>query len=98
MAHGDDFSMRPDEVTEATRQLDELANRVEQVMRAEALKLTPAASARDEVSQRVAATLTEVHDSFVKATDKGNLEIREAAATLRKHTGNIVAADQDLTT
>jgi hypothetical protein len=95
VTHSDRFSMQPAEVTEATRQLDELANRVEQVMRAEELKLAPVASARDEVSQRVAATLAEVHASFVRASDKGNLEIREAAAALRAHTGNVVAADQD---
>jgi hypothetical protein len=46
------------------------------------------------VSQRVAHTLNEVHASFTKASDQGNNEIHEIAATLRAHSGRI--ADNDL--
>ena len=56
--------------------------------------LAVTASARDEVSQRVAATLNEVHSSFGTAADQGLGEMREVAATLRGHSDNVVAADE----
>jgi hypothetical protein len=91
----DTFSMQPAEVTEATKQLDELADRVEKLMQTEAPHLTVTASGKDEVSQRVASTLNEVHTEFVTASDKGMTEIREIAATLRGHTTNVMAAEQE---
>jgi hypothetical protein len=95
MASNVDFSMRPVEVADATKRLDELASRVETLMATEAPNLTVTASARDEVSRRVASTLNEVHAAFVKPTDQGANEIREIAATLRAHTDDVVAAEQD---
>ncbi|OKH85603.1 PE family protein [Mycobacterium sp. ST-F2] len=95
MASTNDFAMAPAEVADATKQLDELANRVEKVMQTEAPNLTVTASGRDEVSQRVAATLNQVHDAFGKSAEQGFTEIREVSATLRDHTDNVVAADQD---
>jgi hypothetical protein len=95
MANSNDFTMQPSEVAEATKQLDELASRVEKVLQTEAPNLTVTASGRDEVSQRVASTLNEVHAAFGKSSDQGVNEIREVSATLRKHTDNVVAADQD---
>jgi hypothetical protein len=47
------------------------------------------------VSQRVAGTLNEVHASFGTAADQGLGEMHEVAATLRDHSGNIAAADED---
>ena len=91
---GDGFSMRPGEVGDATNQLTELADRVRQVMETEALNLTVVASGRDEVSQRVAATLNDVHTSFAKASGQGHQQLREVATTLRTHAGNVEAADQ----
>lgn len=64
MDYSNRLLIRPGEVTDATSQLAELADRVRRVMEAEALNLTVEASARDEVSQRVAATVNEVHTSF----------------------------------
>ena len=95
MANDANFSMQPGEVGDATKQLDELANRVEKLMSTEAPNLTVTASGRDEVSQRVASTLNEVHAQFTKSSEQGANEIREVAATLRAHTDNVVAAEQD---
>jgi phage-related protein len=95
MADRADFVMQPTEVLDATKQLDELATRVEKTMQAEAANLAVTASASDEVSQRVASTLNEVHAEFTKSSDQGVNEIREVAATLRGHADNVVAVDQE---
>jgi predicted small metal-binding protein len=94
MTDNNHFSIRPDEVTEVTRQLDELANRMQRVLETEGPNLTTIASGQDEVSQRVAHTLNEVHGSFTKASDQGTNEIREVSATMRSHAGRI--SDTDL--
>jgi hypothetical protein len=80
---------------DVSRQLDELANRAQRVLADDAANLTVTSSARDEVSQRVAGTLNEVHASFGTAADKGLGEMHEVAATLRNHSDNIAAADED---
>jgi hypothetical protein len=90
-----DFRMQPAEVADATRQLDGLASRVEHVMVTESPNLTVTAAGRDEVSERVAATLNGVHAAFAKSLDQGSTEIREIAATLRAHTADVVAAEQE---
>jgi tetrahydromethanopterin S-methyltransferase subunit G len=95
MADSAGMSIQPDEVGEVSRQLDELAGRVERLLRDEAPNLTVTASGRDEVSQRVANTLNEVHTSFGTSTDQGLGEMHEVAATLRGHSENVVAADED---
>ena len=94
MANTNDFVMAPAEVADATKQLDDLAARVEKVLQTEAPNLTVSASGRDEVSQQVASTLNQVHETFGRSSDQGLTEIREIAATLRAHTDNVVAADQ----
>jgi hypothetical protein len=95
MADSAGMSIQPDEVADVSRQLDELADRAQRVLADEAVNLTVTPSARDEVSQRVAGTLNEVHTSFGTAADKGLGEMREVAATLRGHSDNVVAAEQD---
>jgi hypothetical protein len=95
MADNSGMSIQPAEVQEVSRQLDDLASRVQRVMHDEAANLTVTASGRDEVSQRVAATLNEVHTSFGTAADKGLTEVHEVAATLRGHSDNVAAADGD---
>jgi|ERR1700754_889454 PE family protein len=95
MASTADFRMQPQEVADATKQLDQLASRAEKIMQAEVPNLTVTAAARDEVSRRVASTLNEVHAAFSKSTDQATTEIHRMAASLRAHTDNIVAADQD---
>jgi hypothetical protein len=97
MTNSDAFFMQPAEVTDATTRLDQLAERVETLMRNEAPHLTVTAAGRDEVSTRVAENLNEVHTTFGTATDHGAREIREIAATLRAHTDHIAAAEQDFT-
>jgi methyl-accepting chemotaxis protein len=87
------LTIRPDEVTEVTRQLDELANRMQRVMETETPNLTTIASGQDEVSQRVAHTLNEVLGSFTKASDQGANEMHEVSATVRSHAGRIADAD-----
>jgi hypothetical protein len=95
MADSTGMSIQPDEVVDVSRQLDELAARAQRVLVDEGVNLTVTPSARDEVSQRVASTLNEVHTSFGTAADKGLGEMREVAATLRSHSDNIAAADED---
>ena len=97
MADSAGMSIQPDEVAEVSRQLDELASRAQRVLQDEAVNLSVTPSARDEVSQRVAGTLNEVHASFGTSADQGLGEMREVAATLRGHSDNIAAADADLT-
>jgi hypothetical protein len=89
--------MQPGEVAEATQRLDQLAGRAEKLMQDEASNLAVVAPGRDDVSQRVAWTLNDVHAEFRSATGQGINEIREIAATLRAHTDNVVAAEQDFT-
>ena len=96
MDFNDVFSIRPGDVSDVTGQLTELTDRVRRVMDTEALNLTVQASAGDEVSQRVASTLNEVHTSFTTASDQGRAQIQDVATTLRTHTDNVVAADQGL--
>jgi PE family protein len=98
MADSGGMSIQPAEVVEVTRQLDELAGRVQRVLQDEAANLTVTASGRDEVSQRVANTLNEVHASFATGADKGLGEMHEVAATLRAHSNNVAAADADFIT
>jgi phage-related protein len=88
------LSIQPGAVNEVTKQLDELANRMQHVMQTEKNNLSVVSSGNDEVSQRVAHTLNDVHASFTKASDEGNNEIHDIAATLRAHSGRIV--DNDL--
>jgi putative heme iron utilization protein len=95
MTSTDDFRMQPAEVAEATKQLDALAGRVETLMATEGPNLTVTPAGRDEVSERVAATLNEAHARFATSADQGNNELREIAATLRAHTDDVVAAEQD---
>lgn len=94
MADNRGLSIQPGAVNEVTKQIDELAHRMQHVMDAEKSNLTVVASGHDEVSQRVAQTANEVHDSFVKGSDQGVNEIHEVAAALRSGAGNIVEADQ----
>ena len=96
MNHGNVFSIRPGEVSDATSQLGELADRIQRVMQDQALNLTVVASARDEVSQRVAATLNDVHTSFATTSDHGQQQLRELVTTARTHADNLAAADQAL--
>jgi hypothetical protein len=95
MADSAGMSIQPDEVAEVSRQLDELAGRAQRVLQDEAVNLTVTPSARDEVSQRVAFTLNEVHSAFGIAADQGLGEMREVAATLRGQSENVAAADAD---
>jgi hypothetical protein len=97
MNYSESLSIRPGEVSDATSQLAELADRVKRVMDTEALNLTVQASARDEVSQRVAATLNQVHASFSKASDQGQQQLRDIVASVRSHADNLAAADNALT-
>jgi hypothetical protein len=95
MADSAGMSIQPQDVADVSRQLDELADRAQRVLTDEAANLTVTASGRDEVSQRVANTLNEVHATFGTAADQGLGEMHEVAATLRGHSENIVAADED---
>lgn len=93
MTDRDGLLIRPGEVTDVTKQLDDLAERVQHVMETEKANLTVVASGGDEVSQRVAKTTNEVHANFTKASDQGVTEMHEIAATLRAHSGHIEKQD-----
>lgn len=93
MADDRGVSFQPAGVNDVSKQLDELADRIQHVMDTEKPHLTTVASGHDEVSQRVAQTANQVHDSFTKATDQASNEIHEVAATLRSHSGRIENAD-----
>ena len=93
MADKSDIRIQPGEVGDVIKQLDELANRVQQVMTTEAPNLTVVASGADEVSQRIAKTSNQVHESFGQAATLGSTEIQEVAATLRTHSGKIQETD-----
>lgn len=95
MANNVGMSIQPTEVAEVSRQLDELANRVQRALQNEATNLTVIASGRDEVSQRVAHTLNEVHTAFRTSVDQGLTEMHEVAATLRGHSNTVVASEDD---
>jgi hypothetical protein len=64
-------------------------------MATEGLNLAVTPAGRDEVSQLVASTLNQAHTGFATSTDQGVNEIRETAATLRAHTNDVVAAEED---
>jgi hypothetical protein len=98
MADSTGMSIQPAEVTDVSRQLDELANRVHRVLKDEAPNLTVTASGRDEVSQRIASTLNEVHTAFGTSADQGLGEMHEVAATLRGHSENVAASEGDFIT
>ncbi|OBK95202.1 PE family protein [Mycobacterium asiaticum] len=93
MSENNRLSIRPDEVTEVTRQLDELADRMQRVMETETPNLTTVSSGQDEVSQRVAHTLNEVLGSFTKSSDQGATEMHEVSAAMRSHAGRIAETD-----
>lgn len=93
MADNNRVSIQPTAVNEVSKQLDELADRMQRVMQTELPNLNVIASGNDEVSQRVAHTLNEVHGSFTKASDQGSNEIQEVAAALRSHSGRVEDAD-----
>jgi hypothetical protein len=95
MAESAGLSIQPSEVLDISHQLDDLVTRAQRVMADEAANLTVTASGRDEVSQRVASTLNEVHASFGASADQGFTELHEVAATLRGHSNNVAAADAD---
>lgn len=97
MNSNDILSIRPGDVSDVTSRLTELADRVRRTMDTEGLNLTALAAARDEVSQRVASTLNEVHTSFATVLDQGLTQIRDVATNLRTHTYNVVTDDEGLT-
>lgn len=93
MAEHNDISVRPAEVDDVIKQIDDLANRVQHVMQAEEPTLTVVTSGSDEVSVRVAQTANTVHDTFGQAAGAAVTELQEVAATLRMHSGRIQETD-----
>ena len=91
----DDFRIEPAAVAGATKQLNELADRIDRLMAAEQPSLVVTPAGRDEVSGRVADTLNGVHTTFAESTGRGVSEIREIAATLDGHAADIVSAERD---
>lgn len=73
--------------------LDDLANRLESDLRANASALAAPAPGLDEVSLRAAATLGEVASSFDLTSTSGVVELRRLAATLRAQSRELVGMD-----
>lgn len=93
MAEYNDISLRPGEVNDVIKQIDDLASRVQHVMQAEATNLRVPPSGSDEVSVHVAQTANTVHDTFGQAAGAAVTEMQEVAATLRMHSGRIQETD-----
>ena len=96
MADNENLRIQPAEVADSTRQLDGLADRLQNLMKTEGANLAVSDAARDEVSQRVASTLNHVHDAFAGSADQGANQIHEVATTLREQTTDVAALDGDL--
>lgn len=90
----DVLRMSPAEVAESATALDALAGRVEQLLQHEAQNLSVLAGARDEVSERVAKTLNDVHGQFSDSANRGVTEMRETAATLRSQARDVSHLDE----
>ncbi len=75
--------------------LDALADRLEDGLRADAPALKIDAPGVDEVSRRAAATLTEVGVSFDSSSGLGVQELRKLAATLRAQARGMTQMDAD---
>lgn len=96
MNYGKHFSIHHGELSDVISQLAELADRVRLITECEALNLMAQAPARDEVSQRVAATLKVVHASFATASDQGQQRLHDVARTLGTYIANVVDLDEGL--
>lgn len=97
MADNDILRMQPAEIAEAATQLDTLAGRVEELMQVEGPNLAVQAGGRDEVSQRIAATLNDVRDQFGTSMGRGATDMRETAATLRVQADDVTHLDEGFT-
>ncbi|WP_149481464.1 PE family protein [Mycolicibacterium sp. P1-18] len=94
MTDDDILRMQPAEIADVSAQLDALADRVDQMMAVERPNLSVQAGARDEVSQRIAATLNAVHDQFGTSVDLGTTDLRDTAATLRSQAEDVTHLDE----
>ncbi|MBF6319879.1 PE family protein [Nocardia cyriacigeorgica] len=79
----------------AARELDSLADRLEQALtsREAALKVEPAGA--DEVSRAAAQTMSEVATSFADSTAAGVHELRKLAAVLRSQITEFGRSESD---
>lgn len=91
--HG--LTVNTTELADTAKRLDELADRLDALLKAEAPHLSPAAVGRDEVSVRAAGTLAEVQGQYLKSSAEGVAELREIAAALRAGADNIAGVDAE---
>ncbi|WP_327112652.1 PE domain-containing protein [Nocardia sp. NBC_01730] len=75
--------------------LDALATRLENDLRAKQPALAVEHAGTDEVSVRAAETLRGVASSYDDAATQGIHEIRKLAAALRSHTDELLRMDDD---
>ncbi|MBO0853862.1 MAG: PE family protein [Nocardia sp.] len=75
--------------------LDALADRLAVGLRVDGPALSVPAPGADPVSRHTATTLTDVAASFESASDKGVLEMRKLAATLRAQAHGLSRMDSD---
>ncbi|MEU4342647.1 PE domain-containing protein [Nocardia sp. NPDC023852] len=80
---------------ESGTDLDALATRLENDLRAKLPALAVEHAGMDEVSMRAAETLRGVASSYDDAATQGILEIRKLAAAFRSQTEQVVRMDND---
>ncbi|WP_328395530.1 PE family protein [Nocardia sp. NBC_00416] len=85
----------PPQVRRAGTELDALAGRLEDALRANLPALAVEPAGVDEVSVRAADTLRAVASSYDDATTRGVHEIRKLAAALRSQSDQLVRMDED---
>ncbi|HLS76882.1 MAG TPA: PE domain-containing protein [Nocardia sp.] len=83
----------PVRAARAAAALDALAARLEQDLTVHGPALSVPAPGMDEVSARVAQTLSTVGADYRAAADAGVLEMRKLAATLRSQSSDMVRMD-----
>jgi len=83
----------PARATRAAAALDALAARLEHDLTVNGPALAVPAAGSDEVSLRVAQTLSTVGADYREAADAGVLEMRKLAASLRSQSADMIRMD-----
>jgi hypothetical protein len=85
------------QLADAAARIDEIAARLDDLMKVERPHLETVPVGRDEVSVRAAATLDTVQASYATSAVQGVAELREIAAALRAGVGNVTGAEAEFT-
>lgn len=88
----------PHELSRACADLERLALSLEEALGRLAAEAAVAAPGRDEVSVTTAASATAVADRFAEDATSGIEQLRNIAAMLRSHAGDLADADDQAAT